>query len=863
MTSALRVARFAGDPTLPALRVEALIELLRGVGVELQVVNLAAPDFPDGGATSDADRLVNVVRHAIDWADVVLLDLAAGDPLSLDVQRLLAVDPGLIRDRALVGDLAAWPTPAARGAGAAGDARQRRQCVQRLLSRADLITVATPPLADLASRHGDIVRLLRDAIVPAWYATGTRNPVDLAGDPRIIFAAPPRLVGGYAICRDAVDEVRRQIPSTRLAWLALADALTPADEVLGNVDEPAERAWLMTRLRPEIGLAPLDARTARATTEVRWLEYTMAGAVTIASSGDGRGPYDVIVDGRDGLVAGSGAAWRDSLLRLAGSAGLRAELLGRARERVLAEYDVRQRAPMWGDALRWASEHAGRGRLQKRSRGRQTQAIEEQARLASARRVRRRQDDAEARTVIAALRGGRQACADSEPGTATVSAILVLTDASIEAAHEAVASIVRQSRAPDELIVVSSTPDRDPRQLTAALDASFPCQVVQFSDLSPTTGAPDARWAAGMNAGLARATGRWVAPLSDWRAWMPTHLEVLVEAALAGDVELAYGQVLAANVDGAWSPRGGWPPAVGRAAADGAIFAAALRALPFDPDAHLGLEGADAARWRRLVAGGTRIAGIDQPVVASLLVDDPLHAAAGTGGRWADLAALATVVGAPARRDPIPGGVAAIATFYGRPELVERVAAAIRAQTRPPDELWLMYEGGVGETLAVTDFGVTPFLLEIPTPRTTTGRYAVIPYSLKINRALDASGCDYIVYVTDDSIADPRKFEVMARALDEHPDYGAVYCSQEHEGGTRAADRPIDDAYCIVDHTQVMHRRTLDRWSLDVRHIRLGDATFWRALHGSLGPFQPIAEILDTTRPTGSGITATEPLPTG
>jgi spore maturation protein CgeB len=77
----------------------------------------------------------------------------------------------------------------------------------------------------------------------------------------------------------------------------------------------------------------------------------------------GPGPYDVIRDGVDGLLARNKAEWRDGLRRLAGSQTLRHELAGRARERVLAEYQADKRAEEWADAYHWAAEHGGRGAL--------------------------------------------------------------------------------------------------------------------------------------------------------------------------------------------------------------------------------------------------------------------------------------------------------------------------------------------------------------------------------------------------------------------------------------------------------------------------------------------------------------------
>ena len=91
------------------------------------------------------------------------------------------------------------------------------------------------------------------------------------------------------------------------------------------------------------------------------------GREPVISASYSPGPYDAIRDGTDGLLASSRGEWLEALTRLAASSTLREELAGHARERVLAEYTVDQRADEWADAYRWAADHAGRGRMAARS----------------------------------------------------------------------------------------------------------------------------------------------------------------------------------------------------------------------------------------------------------------------------------------------------------------------------------------------------------------------------------------------------------------------------------------------------------------------------------------------------------------
>lgn len=276
-------------------------------------------------------------------------------------QRIIA-DPSWLGDRAIVyetdDDLLATPVWSGHSAIAGLEA----DLVRAMLERADLVTVSTPPLERMAGRHNPAVRLVRNAIEPAWYPDPAGLPAG-AGEPRILFYGVPARLRDYDVCREAVDETAAKWPGTRRIWLGGEDAAVRAvaDEVGAYVRNAPAFARSLVEARPDIGLAPIaDDPFNRARSELHWLEYSMAGAATIATRLMGGGPYEVIRDGVDGLMARNKTQWREALLTLARSSSLRAELAGRARERVLAEYRAADRAVEWADAYRWAAEHAGR-----------------------------------------------------------------------------------------------------------------------------------------------------------------------------------------------------------------------------------------------------------------------------------------------------------------------------------------------------------------------------------------------------------------------------------------------------------------------------------------------------------------------
>lgn len=207
------------------------------------------------------------------------------------------------------------------------------------------------------------------------------------------------------------------------------------------------------------------------------------------------------------------------------------------------------------------------------------------------------------------------------------------------------------------------------------------------------------------------------------------------------------------------------------------------------------------------------------------------------------------------------GRLAVIGTFYRRWENTPALVNAVVWDPRV-SEVWLVCEdafdaehldAALADNLAHGGSRVAEIhRVVLPTPRTEDGGYAVIPYSHKINYALDRSRADYIAYLDNGSMPHPDKYAIMAAELDQHPEWGAVYCGQRRTGyaeATDTADSPVTDAYCRLNYTQVMHRRTADRWTLDMAHADpdLADAIFWRDLHASLGTFWPAApgRILD------------------
>lgn len=205
--------------------------------------------------------------------------------------------------------------------------------------------------------------------------------------------------------------------------------------------------------------------------------------------------------------------------------------------------------------------------------------------------------------------------------------------------------------------------------------------------------------------------------------------------------------------------------------------------------------------------------------------------------------------------------LAVIGTFYQRYEQSRACLEAVLSSTRVPDEIIIVCETQE-DANNISKLGRRKRVQVhvLPTPKDDAG-YTVIPYSHKINFALDNTDADYIVYLDNGSMPDVDKYRLMAQALDKNPDWFAVYCTQERTGYApmvHVAQSVVNDPHSVINYTQAMHRKTDKRWTLDMQYAKpndVADAMFFQ----SLGvPFYPVGEqILDTHHmesPMASGL---------
>lgn len=641
--------------------------VLAARGVELRGLtsyDLRVPTRQAGSADQAmASEEAVLDRSDIDWADVIVFrrfyvsqwncaDCALVSPIRRDMEghrattghkiaepdRLIrrlfgALDayPELLRGRAVVYETDDDLLSVKSWNGLARRIAPEREIVERLLRRADLVTVSTPVLAERFRPFNDTIRVVRNAIDPAWYADQAREPAP-PGDPRLLYYAGPERIRDYDVCRKAVDAVVDSFPDARRVWLGAIDApsggppqraIAAVDEVRPYVRGAAAFARSLVDARPDIGLAPLVGdEFDQAKSELHWLEYTMAGAATVATRMPEGGPFDAIRDGVDGLLATDYEEWLDALTRLAASPALREELAGRARERVLAEYTVEVRADEWADAYRWAADHAGRsagGRVHGLGEL-PAEAIEDEARASLAHRRRIRDAAETASTSLARLRGDRAMC--WLPGEAVdplVSVIVPVVDEPAELVTCAVISALAGSHR--NLVVIVAAPAGPGLDRLARLAAIPRVRLVSVEPPArlPVAGSAAARsaWTGHLlDAAERAAAGAWISPLSPEAAFDPNHIEILLSVLVQNRLEFVYGQAVIDLGAGRQAVLGAWPPNPDGVLTIGTeLYARSLSQVArFDAEAWREAETPGWAMWRSLAAAGVRMASIEAPV---------------------------------------------------------------------------------------------------------------------------------------------------------------------------------------------------------------------------------------------------------
>jgi len=366
-------------------------------------VNFIAKPGAEGMQQDEAMRkgLLSVDTSDIDWADVVMFRRYYNCSAKCNTCGVATKDPAAIQvhphKMEFRDSITEWMWPAFESEkfdkaliyetddnhfqirpwnGYFPDVKAEWPLITRMAKRADLLTTSTGPIAAHYGQFNDNVRVIRNAIDPSIYTTDAPRPDHGGSRPRVVYygstarmrdyAGYPSGVGGKwegGYAGKAIEELRKELWNVFIGVNPGTEhVISPFfDEAFHYVENIRQFAKNLASSHPDIGIAPLGGDDFdRSKSELHWLEYAAVGAAFIGEGFKyGEAPYSMVRHGVDGLLARTRTEWYDGIKSLVRSKDLREQLAGAAKERVLKEYDYKDRAKEWADAFKWAVEHKG------------------------------------------------------------------------------------------------------------------------------------------------------------------------------------------------------------------------------------------------------------------------------------------------------------------------------------------------------------------------------------------------------------------------------------------------------------------------------------------------------------------------
>jgi len=227
-------------------------------------------------------------------------------------------------------------------------------------------------------------------------------------------------------------------------------------------------------------------------------------------------------------------------------------------------------------------------------------------------------DDPGARRRLRLLRAGEhyaEAFIQPEP---LVSVVIPTWDRVDTLIERSIPSALSQTHPNIEVIVVG---DASPTRVEQAV-AAFPDPRVAFHNLTHRGPYDDDHyrsWLAsgtpGLNAGVALASGLWIAPLGDDDEFEPNHVELLLDEARKRRLEFVYGRGRVLLPDGRETLLGEFPPRLTQVGLQAAVYHAGLRFMELELGHALFGKPNDWGLVHRMMRVGVRIGMVDQTTV--------------------------------------------------------------------------------------------------------------------------------------------------------------------------------------------------------------------------------------------------------
>lgn len=210
----------------------------------------------------------------------------------------------------------------------------------RALAAVDFITTTTECLAERLRKFNPNVSVLPNLIDPDQWRWTTARP----SQPLTVgISGGTSHVRDWNLCESLFEKLGERFPEIKFLvvgfdppWAKrLREKLGDRLEIVGW--QPAE-SYQETIRRIDIGLAPLeDIEFNSYKSPIKWFEYSLAGAATIASET----VYgDYIRNEYNGLIVENGGDWLPVVSCLIGQPFLRTKLVRKAREHVIAHWSI-------------------------------------------------------------------------------------------------------------------------------------------------------------------------------------------------------------------------------------------------------------------------------------------------------------------------------------------------------------------------------------------------------------------------------------------------------------------------------------------------------------------------------------------
>jgi hypothetical protein len=220
---------------------------------------------------------------------------------------------------------------------------------QQLAGYVDRVIVASPGLADVYSRFSEDVRVVPNAVRPAdWPELSPRSD---DGVLRVGWLTSPAHAKTAEWILPTLLEIAAERSDVRFYWIGLLPPMHLRErgvKAFAWHDDWSDFKQRVCSLGLDVGIAPLnDDHFSRCKSDLKLLEYGMAGAMPIASAVE---PYTVWAAGNVKLVERS--EWKEALLWCADNQDQVRAAADAHRQHVLGSRTIHSHAFEWENAIR-------------------------------------------------------------------------------------------------------------------------------------------------------------------------------------------------------------------------------------------------------------------------------------------------------------------------------------------------------------------------------------------------------------------------------------------------------------------------------------------------------------------------------